>query len=140
MSRLTFSQKKFDEMVEFAWSSYPQEAVGVVGGSRGIVTSVYGLQNIGSFRTFFAEPYSQYLAMKSMKAAGEELIASFHSHPEGAARLSDEDRKYVFEVSPIAIVIALRSIGHRSHVAAFARTNGRIEEIVVQSRSPRAQL
>jgi [CysO sulfur-carrier protein]-S-L-cysteine hydrolase len=131
MSRLIFSQEKLDEMVEFAWSSYPQEAVGVVGGSHGIVTSVYGLQNIAPFRSFFAEPYSQYLAMKSMKAAGEKLMASFHSHPEGGAILSGEDRKYVFEVSPIAIVIALRSADHTSRVAAFARTNGTIEEIVV---------
>ncbi len=133
MSRLTFSQKTFDEMVGFAWRSYPQEAVGMVGGVRGVVTSVYELQNIGPFRTFFAEPYSQYLALQGMKAAGEELIASYHSHPEGAARLSEEDQKYVFEVSPIAIVIALRSTGHTSHVAAFAKTNGQVEEIVVHS-------
>lgn len=134
--RLTFAQNKFDEMLAFAWSAYPQEAVGLVGGTRGIVRGVYQLENIAPFRTFFAEPYSQYLAMKSMKAAGQELMATFHSHPEGAPKLSEEDKRFVFEVSPIAIVISLRLVGHTSHVAAFARTNGGIEEladIVVQS-------
>ena len=127
--RLTFSQQTFDQMLEFAWSVYPAEAVGLVGGSHGVITGVYGLENIAPFPTFFADPYSQFRAMKSMKAAGEQLIATFHSHPEGAAKMSDADRQYVFEVSPIAIVIALRKVGRTSHVAAFLGSNGRINEI-----------
>jgi [CysO sulfur-carrier protein]-S-L-cysteine hydrolase len=126
---LTFLQQTFDQMLQFAWSVYPAEAVGLVGGSRGVVTGVYELENIAPFRTFFADPYSQFCAMKTMKAAGERLMATFHSHPEGAAKMSKADRKYVFEVSPIAIVIALCKVGHTSHVAAFLRSNGRIKEI-----------
>jgi proteasome lid subunit RPN8/RPN11 len=57
------------------------------------------------------------------------LMATFHSHPEGAAKLSEVDRQYVFEVSPIAIVIALRNVGHTAKVAAFLRSVRRIEEI-----------
>ena len=119
-----------------AWGAYPAEAVGLLGGTRGTVKDVYGLRNLAPRREFFADPYDQYRAFQSMKAEGERLLATFHSHPEGAALLSEADRESVFEVAPIAIVIALRAFEHSANVAAFSRVPGGgevITEIVVRS-------
>jgi [CysO sulfur-carrier protein]-S-L-cysteine hydrolase len=135
-SRLAFSQQALHKMIVLAWSAYPAEAVGLLGGTRGTVKSVYGLRNLAPRWAFFADPYDQYRAMQSMTANGERLLATFHSHPEGAARLSEADRKYVFEVAPIAIVIALRAAGHSENIAAYSRVRGggeEITEIVVRS-------
>jgi [CysO sulfur-carrier protein]-S-L-cysteine hydrolase len=129
-SRLAFSQQTLDKMIKIAWSAYPAEAVGLVGGTRGTVKNVYGLRNLATCWTFFADPYDQYQAMQQMKVNGERLIATFHSHPEGAAQLSESDRQYVFEVAPTAIVIALRQAPHSAHIVAFSRVTGGGEEII----------
>jgi proteasome lid subunit RPN8/RPN11 len=134
-SRLVFSQRTLDEMIELAWSAYPAEAVGLVGGIRSTVTSVYGLQNLAPYREFFADPYDQYQALQRMTLSGERLLATFHSHPEGATQLSDVDREYVFEVAPTAIVIALCATGHTANIAAFSGVTdrgGEMAEIVVR--------
>jgi [CysO sulfur-carrier protein]-S-L-cysteine hydrolase len=134
-SRLVFSQQTLDEMIELAWSAYPAEAVGLVGGIGGTVKSVYGLRNLAHCGAFFADPYDQYQALQRMTLSGERLMATFHSHPEGAAELSEVDREYVFEVATTAIVIAVRAAGHTAHIAALSRATGMGEavvEIVVQ--------
>jgi proteasome lid subunit RPN8/RPN11 len=129
-SRLAFSQQTLDTMIVLAWSAYPAEAVGLVGGTRSTVKNVYGLRNLAPYRAFFADPYDQYRAMQSIAAKGERLIATFHSHPEGAALLSEADREYVFEVAPIVIVIALRATCRAENIAAFSRVPGGSEEIM----------
>jgi len=134
--RLTFSRRALDKMIDLAWSTYPSEVVGLLGGNRLRVKSVYGLRNLASGLAFLADPHDQYQAMRKIELAGERLIATFHSHPEGAAKLSATDSQYVFEVASAAIVIGLRAAGHTTHLAAFKRAAGGIEEtaeIVVQS-------
>ena len=139
--RLAFSQQAMKKMIDVAWRSYPAEAVGLLAGNRGTVRSVYALCNLASGLAFFADPYDQYLAARKMRRAGERLIATFHSHPEGAARLSDADRRFVFEVAPTAVVVALNQTGRRVRVAGFTRTEGPAEapaEIVVRRLSSAA--
>ncbi len=117
-----------DRMIDIAWSAYPQEAVGLLGGVRRAVRSVYGLVNLDSGLEFFADAHSQYQAMRKIELARERLIATFHSHPEGGATLSDTDRRYVFEIAETAIVIALSAVGHTAHVSAFTRTANGFED------------
>jgi len=126
--QLAIPQRVMDRMIDIAWSAYPQEAVGLLGGVRRDVRSVYGLRNRASGREFFADAYSQYQAMRKIELARERLIATFHSHPEGSVTLSDTDRRYVFEVAETAIVIALSAAGHSAHVAAFTRTANGFED------------
>jgi proteasome lid subunit RPN8/RPN11 len=136
--RLALSQRSLDKMIDLAWSAYPAEAVGLVGGTRGTVRSVYGLRNLAPCWAFFADPYEQFLAMQKMTANRERLIATFHSHPEGAVQLSEADRLYVFEVATTAIVIALRAASHTARIAAFSRVTGREEETIeIVVREPR---
>jgi proteasome lid subunit RPN8/RPN11 len=126
---MTILQQALDEMTEVAWSAYPAEAVGLLGGVGRTVKSVYGLRNCAHGRAFFADPLEQYRAMRSIAAKGERLVATFHSHPEGGAQLSQADRESVFQVAPIAIVIALCTAGHSAHIGAFSQVGGRREEI-----------
>jgi proteasome lid subunit RPN8/RPN11 len=128
--QLVLTQRVVDKMLEFAWSAYPGEAVGLLGGTRRKAKTVYALRNLASGLEFFADPRDQYQSIQRIKRAGTQLVAIFHSHPEGAPRLSEEDRKYVFDVASTSIVIALSAVGHTSHIAAFSRSSGRCEEIV----------
>jgi proteasome lid subunit RPN8/RPN11 len=127
-------------MIALAWDAYPAEAVGLVGGARpGRARSVHPLPNLAPLGAFFAEPYSQYEATRRIEAARERVIATFHSHPEGGASLSAEDRAHLFAVAPTAIVIALQMRGRRVEVAAFRRsTRGAVTaiDLVVQEEPP----
>lgn len=130
-AQIAFSQRAMDEMIALAWQAYPAEAVGLIGAApKGTVTKIHGLRNLAPDRAFFAHPWDQYQAIGEIEIAGDRLIATFHSHPEGGAQLSEEDRKYVFEVASTAIVIALNGGTQSAHVAAFARDETGIENVI----------
>ena len=97
---------------------------GVARGTRNTIKSVYPLRNLAAGLEFFADPFDQYQAVRKIELGRERLIATFHTHPEGGAQLSEADRRYVFAVAPVAIVIGLSAVGHRAQVAAFGQVKG----------------
>ena len=104
--RLSIPQVLLNRMSELAQQAHPAEVVGLLGGRAGHARSIYPLTNRAVAGRFFADPYEQYLAETQIARAGEQVLATFHSHPEGPAELSLEDIRFVFEVAPIAIVVA----------------------------------
>ena len=82
------SQQVMDEIIKCAGSTYPKEAVGLLGGTRNTIKSVYPLRNLATGLEFFADPFDQYQAVRKIELGRERLIATFHTHPEGGAQLS----------------------------------------------------
>lgn len=134
-TQLVIYQDVVETMLGAAWNAYPAEVVGLLGGVPGEVRSVWPLRNLAEAGTFWADPYEQFLATKSIEAAGDALLASFHSHPDAPAILSSLDRKYVFEVAPIAIVISLESVDRTGRFAVFEEMHGEIKEILLVKKS-----
>jgi len=90
------------------------------------------LPNLAELGAFFADPHAQYLLERKLAVAGHEVIASFHSHPEGAALLSDADLESVFELAPFAIVIGLEGRRRIARVGAFTCSgSNQVTEITV---------
>lgn len=83
-------------VTEHIRESLPNEAVGVLAGSaEGKVELVIGLPNISdNRRSFVADPFEQYLALRRIKMMGLELLAIYHSHPGGGSAPSAHDLKY----------------------------------------------
>ncbi len=129
--RLVISPDLVERMLDLAWSVYPAEAVGLLGGIANEVKSVWPLRNLAANLTFLADPYEQYVAMTEIMATGEVLLASFHSHPDAPPLLSEVDGQFVFEVAPIAVVIGLESVSHTARLAAFSQKGGSIEEVAI---------
>ncbi len=76
--RLVISPDLIERMLDSAWSAYPAEAVGLLGGIADEVRSVWPLRNLAANLTFLADPYQQYIAMTEIRAAGEgALIGQF---------------------------------------------------------------
>ena len=94
-------------MLEHASRVLPEECVGFLAGIGTNVSLVIPLPNSAGQKNFFVEPYDQYFAEKQMKENQLELIAIYHSHPQGCACLSETDLYFAKRWDCIQIVIAI---------------------------------
>jgi proteasome lid subunit RPN8/RPN11 len=93
--------------VAHARAALPDEAVGLLVGSTGRPTAAIPLPNIAPRGEFLADPHAQYLAERSLRRDGAQLLAIYHSHPAGGTQLSPLDVKFGGERSCLHVVIAL---------------------------------
>jgi len=86
----------FERMVRQAKHEGAREAVGLLGGElrdgRAVARQAVALKSLGGTRFFLADPYSQFLGERFVQQQGQEIIGVYHSHPGGAATLSQLDR------------------------------------------------
>jgi proteasome lid subunit RPN8/RPN11 len=75
-------------------AALPAECVGFLYGQANTVSRYVPLRNIAAtpHTRFFAEPAAMLRAHLGADALGETLLAVYHSHPRGEARLSEHDR------------------------------------------------
>lgn len=73
-------------------SCLPEEGCGLLGGTQGRVTRVLPVPNV-THRSdrFRMDPERQVEAMLSLEADGLQLVAIYHSHPQGPDALSSID-------------------------------------------------
>jgi proteasome lid subunit RPN8/RPN11 len=103
---LTVRAAVFQAMLRHAEREEPQEAVGMLAGdSSGIASLALPLVNLAGRGAFLADPYSQYLAEKRISSEKLRLLAIYHSHPRGSARLSAADRAFARLRDVVNIVI-----------------------------------
>src|SRR5216684_5813006 len=83
-------------VIDHIRESLPKEAVGILAGTvEGKIELVVPLLNISQDRrSFVADPFEQYLALRRIKSMGLELLAIYHSHPGGGSDPSADDLKY----------------------------------------------
>ncbi len=85
-----------DEMVKHAKAERPNECCGLLAGHRAAdgwrVQSLHRLVNeLASPVEYASEPRSMLAAMRAMDAAGQELLAVYHSHPSSPPVPSQKD-------------------------------------------------
>jgi proteasome lid subunit RPN8/RPN11 len=107
VSALTVGSAAFQAMLHHAEQEQPREAVGMLAGHFPWLASLaLPLVNLAGPAAFLADPYTQYLAEKRMSAEKLRLLAIYHSHPDGGARLSAVDREFARLRDIVHIVIA----------------------------------
>ena len=108
---LSIAAAAYGEMLAHCVAESPREAVGLLSGRGRAVLQSYALRNIvpapRDRRFFLADPYDQFLAQRSIAVARQEVIAIYHSHPDGGAALSSEDTAASGQRDRIQVVIAL---------------------------------
>ena len=86
----------FGSMVRHAEREGAREAVGLLAGElrrgRAVARQAVPLESLGGTRFFLVDPYSQFLGERFVHQQGQEIIGVYHSHPGGAATLSQLDR------------------------------------------------
>ena len=91
-----------------------KERGGLLLGRKGTILKVVSGPNHASDPTMAFEPPASWLVatFKGARAEGFEVIASFHSHPEGGGRPSAVDRETLAGGLPMVIVDEVRGEAH----------------------------
>ena len=132
---LTLGKALVAEMLAHVGGVWPEEGCGLVGGRRSGAGSravrLYPVENIHhSPVAFEMDPLQQIRAMLAMEAEGLELIAIYHSHPDGPARPSPTDVANAWYPDAVQLIISLVDRA-RPGVRAFTIIDGLVTEIAL---------
>jgi [CysO sulfur-carrier protein]-S-L-cysteine hydrolase len=113
-----------DELIAHAQEGFPLEVCGLLGGRGGLVSTAYRLTNTDASNEHYSmEPREQFAAVKAMRAAGEEMLAIYHSHPETPARPSEEDIRLALTPGVSYVIISL-AVPERPDLRSFKIEKG----------------
>lgn len=83
---LTIYRSDWRSILRHVQSTYPVEACGLLGGRAGLVEEVIQVDNVAhSAYRFIMHPAQQVSGIFHLEALGMDLLAIYHSHPNGAA-------------------------------------------------------
>ena len=118
-------------MIAQAVAGYPEEICGLVSGHDGRAIALYPVENIlHSPVAYEMEPLGQVRAMLAIEAAGLDLLAIYHSHPDGPARPSVTDVAQSYYPDSAYIIISLADREAPS-IRAFMIQEREVQEIPV---------
>jgi len=124
MTTLTLTRALRDEMIMHAVGLWPEEACGLVAGRDGRGVRFYPIENVHhSPVAFEMEPVQQVRAMLAMEADGLELLAIYHSHPDGPAQPSATDVALAYYPDTVQLILSLADRAHPT-LRAFTIVDG----------------
>lgn len=84
MTTLTIRRAHYQQMLVQLLAAYPDEGCGLLAGVGDEVTGVHPVTNtLRSPVAYEMDAREQLLTMLAIEDAGEEIVAIFHSHPQG---------------------------------------------------------
>lgn len=101
-----------DDIIRQANSELPNECCGYLAGTRTAdatrVTLGIPMTNADASPEHFSfDPAEQFAAVRTARAAGLDLVANYHSHPETPARMSDEDIRLAHDTSIVYLIYSV---------------------------------
>jgi [CysO sulfur-carrier protein]-S-L-cysteine hydrolase len=117
-----------DEIVAHAREEAPNECCGLIAGADGRASRLFRARNseASPFR-YVVDPRDQIRIMGEIEAAGQELVAIYHSHTRSAAYPSQTDVNLA-EGWPDPLYLICSVAGEAPEVRAFAIRDGAIAE------------
>jgi proteasome lid subunit RPN8/RPN11 len=108
---LTIKQPFLDQMLDHLQAEYPLEGCGLLAGREdGWVTAVYPIHNILQSPTNYEmDPRQQIQAILDIEANGWQMVAIFHSHPQGPEHPSPTDIALAFYPDAAHIIVSLQN-------------------------------
>jgi len=115
-----------EAMAAQAAAAAPLEACGILAGRGDRVEAFHPTTNADqSAEHFSMAPKEQFAVAKAIRAAGQQVLAIYHSHPHSPARPSAEDIRLAVTPGVVYVILSLRR-KERPEVKGFL-----IEEAVV---------
>ena len=130
MSGIKLPRPLVRQLLSEAQHSPSAEVCGLISARDGEPFRVYPVPNVSQTpaRFFTMDPKSQIHAMRSMRDAGEELFAIYHSHPDGPATPSAEDLAQAAYPGALYLIISLQP-KHAPTLRAFWLRGGQAEPV-----------
>jgi proteasome lid subunit RPN8/RPN11 len=135
-THLTLSTDLYARVLHHVRESLPGEAVGLLGGTpEGHVEVILPLPNVADgARVFFADPFAQFSALRRLQSEGLQLLAIYHSHPDGGVDPSEADLVYARRWSCAHLIVAIdtetQSLGRVR--AFYASQLGSVEDVKIR--------
>ena len=128
MTELEIPAFVFDQMVDQAKDEAPIESCGILAGDQNRVQRLYEMTNIdNSSKHFTMNPAEQFSVQKSMRAAGLDMSAIYHSHPATAAIPSKEDIQLAETPDATYVILSLEK-PDKPYAKAFIIEDGTVTE------------
>jgi len=109
MSALVIPGAIYRELLNQAREQAPIEACGILGGPGDRVEVFFPMTNTDhSADHFLMEPAEQFKVIKSLRAAGQRVLAIHHSHPASPARPSAEDIRLALTPDVLYTILSLQ--------------------------------
>lgn len=125
-------QSVYQIMLAHTQARYPQEACGLLAGQGNCISHIYIIENIlRSPVAYEMDPQQQLEAMLNVEALDLELLAAYHSHPQGPQTPSATDIAQAYYPELAQIIISLHDQLNPS-VRAFTIVNEHVTEIRLQ--------
>lgn len=97
------------DMIAHARSEYPNECCGYVLGVGNTCEYVYKMTNIDHSPVHFSfDPKEQFSAIKYARSNQQELLVVYHSHPDTAPELSEEDMRLLNDPNMVYVIVSLK--------------------------------
>ena len=118
------TQTIWDRLLDEARKNPSVECCGLLGGRDGTITSIYPApDDLASATAYEIAPADLFRLMHEIRAAGEELVGIYHSHPSGENRPSARDLELAY-YPDVAYVIVSPLRGAPHPVRAFSIRKG----------------
>jgi proteasome lid subunit RPN8/RPN11 len=131
MAELQIPNNIFEQMVAQAKAEAPIEACGILAGKDGAVKKIYKMTNADqSSNHFMMKPEEQFKVTKDIRAAGRQMLAIYHSHPDSPARPSSEDIRLAFTPDVVYVIVSTQNT--EPAVKGFLIENGNVNEVPVR--------
>ena len=132
MRELQIPNNIFEQMLRQAKAQAPIEACGILAGKDGAIEKLYKMTNANkSSDHFMMEPGEQFEVVKDIRAAGLDMLAIYHSHPQTPARLSAEDVRLALTPGVTYVIVSLQD-SNCPVVKGFYIENSDVTEVPVE--------
>jgi len=132
-TRFILPSDLLEQVISHCKSVYPNEACGLLAGTKNIAEKIYKMTNIEhSSVSYMMDPGEQFRALKEMREHGDQMVAIYHSHPHSTAYPSPRDISLAYYPDPVYLILGLTDIG-RPEVRAFEILDGTVHEVAIES-------
>ncbi len=111
---LFITTEYLQQIIDHAHEGYPYEICGVVGGRDGIAQTVISVPNAALMPRSHFEMERQGMvdAIIGLQQAGQEVVAIYHSHPDGGAEPSETDVAQATWPDAVYLIVGLHGLAH----------------------------
>lgn len=109
----------------------PEEACGLLAGNNNLVSQILPIENIlHSPVRYRMDPQQQLAAFQRIDNLGLELLAIYHSHPDGPATPSTTDIAEAYYPEVVYMIISQAKDVYTPR--GFLIQNGRVDEVLLE--------